>query len=80
VYRFLVALVLLVRMAVAEAPSFRQEILPILTKAGCNAGGCHGKLSGQNGFRLSLRGYAAEWDHDWVTNEVNGRRVNYAFP
>ncbi len=63
-----------------EVPSFRQDILPLLTKAGCNAGGCHGKLSGQNGFKLSLRGFAAEWDHDWITKEINGRRVNYAFP
>ncbi len=63
-----------------EVPSFRQDVLPLLTKAGCNSGGCHGKLSGQNGFKLSLRGFAAEWDYDWVTKEVNGRRVNYAFP
>ncbi len=64
----------------AEVPSFRQDVLPLLTKAGCNSGGCHGKLSGQNGFRLSLRGFAAEWDYDWITKDVNGRRVNYAFP
>ena len=63
-----------------EAPSFRQDVLPLLTKAGCNAGGCHGKLAGQNGFKLSLRGFAAEWDYDWITKDVNGRRVNYAFP
>ncbi|MHA3771763.1 DUF1549 domain-containing protein [Verrucomicrobiota bacterium sgz303538] len=63
-----------------SVPSFKQEILPILTKTGCNAGGCHGKLSGQNGFRLSLRGYAPEWDHDWLTKEVNARRINFAFP
>ncbi len=62
------------------APSFRQDILPILTKTGCNAGGCHGKLAGQNGFRLSLRAYAPEWDHDWITTEVNARRINVAFP
>ncbi len=52
----------------------------MLTKAGCNLGGCHGKLAGQNGFRLSLRGYAPEWDYDWITKEVNGRRIDYAFP
>jgi hypothetical protein len=61
-------------------PSFRQDVLPILTRSGCNAGGCHGKLVGQNGFRLSLRGFAPDWDHDWITKEVNGRRVDYAFP
>ncbi len=78
--RLLIAVLACCRALAAEVPSFRQEILPILTKAGCNAGGCHGKLSGQNGFRLSLRGFAPEWDHAWLTSEVNGRRVNYAFP
>ena len=52
------------------APSFKHDVLPILTRSGCNMGGCHGKLAGQNGFRLSLRGYAPEWDHDWITQEV----------
>jgi hypothetical protein len=67
-------------LAASVAPSFRQDILPLLTRTGCNMGGCHGKLAGQNGFRLSLRGYAPEWDHDWLTREVNGRRVDFAFP
>jgi hypothetical protein len=61
-------------------PSFRQDIIPLLTRYGCNSGGCHGKLSGQNGFRLSLRGYAPEWDYDWLVKEVNGRRVDFARP
>jgi hypothetical protein len=63
-----------------ESPSFRQDVLPVLTKVGCNAGACHGKLAGQNGFKLSLRGYAPEWDIDWLTKELWGRRVNVAFP
>lgn len=67
-------------MAKKVEPSFRDDVLPILTKSGCNAGGCHGKLAGQNGFRLSLRGFAPEWDFDWITQEVNGRRVDFAFP
>ncbi len=62
------------------APSFRQDVLPVLTKAGCNTGGCHGKLAGQNGFKLSLRGYAPEWDHDWLTSDARGRRLDLAFP
>jgi len=61
-------------------PSFQREVLPVLTKFGCNQGGCHGKESGQNGFRLSLRGFAPEWDHKSITREVNGRRVDFAFP
>jgi hypothetical protein len=62
------------------APSYRQDILPILTRTGCNSGGCHGKMAGQNGFRLSLRGFAPEWDYDWLTSEVHSRRIDYAFP
>jgi hypothetical protein len=63
-----------------DVPSFQREVLPVLTKFGCNQGGCHGKLAGQNGFRLSLRGFAPEWDHEWITQEVNGRRIDFAFP
>ena len=66
--------------ALVRAPSFRQDIQPILTKTGCNSGGCHGKLAGQNGFRLSLRAFAPEWDYDWLTKEINARRINLAFP
>lgn len=63
-----------------RVPSFRQDVLPILTRSGCNTGSCHGKQAGQNGFRLSLRGYAPEWDHDWITQEVGGRRIDLGFP
>jgi len=63
-----------------SAPSFRQEIEPLLTRAGCNMGACHGKLAGQNGFKLSLRGYAPELDYGWLTDDVGGRRINPAFP
>ncbi len=66
--------------AKAGVPSFRQDIEPILTKSGCNQGGCHGKLAGQNGFKLSLRAFAPDWDHDWLTKEISARRINLAFP
>jgi len=61
-------------------PSFRRDVLPVLTKSGCNAGGCHGKLAGQNGFKLSLRAFAPDWDYGWLTTEVQSRRIDYAFP
>jgi hypothetical protein len=64
----------------AEPPSFHNDVVPVLTRFGCNAGGCHGKLSGQNGFRLSLRGYAPELDHTTITREALGRRMNAASP
>ena len=42
--------------SVSEAPvSFRNDIVPILSKANCNSGGCHGAMAGKGGFRLSLR-------------------------
>jgi hypothetical protein len=64
----------------AEAPSFTNDIVPIFTRFGCNQGACHGKGAGQNGFRLSLRGYAPELDHAWITREVMGRRISLADP
>lgn len=63
-----------------SSPSFRYDIIPLLTKAGCNQGTCHGKGAGQNGFRLSLRGYAPDWDHKWITREFDGRRLSPADP
>lgn len=66
--------------AVQTPPSFRHDVLPVLTRFGCNQGACHGKLAGQNGFKLSLRGYAPEWDHGWLTREFFGRRVSTASP
>ena len=62
------------------APSFLHEIMPLLTRHGCNQGACHGKGNGQNGFRLSLRGYAPELDHAWLTREFLARRIDTADP
>ena len=64
----------------APPPSFVNDIEPILTRYGCNQGACHGKGAGQNGFRLSLRGYAPELDHGWIVKEQAGRRVSLVVP
>ncbi len=64
----------------AAAPSFVNDIVPLLTRFGCNSGACHGKLAGQNGFRLSLRGFAPEQDYDSITREFMGRRINLTNP
>ena len=64
----------------APPPSFVNDIEPILTRYGCNQGACHGKGAGQNGFRLSLRGYAPEFDHDWIVKDQQSRRVNLNRP
>jgi Protein of unknown function (DUF1549)/Protein of unknown function (DUF1553) len=61
-------------------PSFLNDVEPILTRLGCNQGSCHGKNAGQNGFRLSLRGYAPEFDIHWLTRENAGRRIDSAVP
>jgi hypothetical protein len=60
--------------------SFRYEIMPILTKAGCNASGCHGKAEGQNGFKLSIFGFDPRADHQALAMEGRGRRVSLAIP
>ena len=56
-------------------PSFLNDVQPVLTKAGCNSGACHGSEAGKNGFKLSLRGYDSEFDHAVLTREAGGRRV-----
>ncbi|HEY1065642.1 MAG TPA: DUF1549 domain-containing protein, partial [Pirellulales bacterium] len=59
---------------------FGREVLPLLTRFGCNAGGCHGKASGQNGFKLSLFGFDAPYDYRAIVQEARGRRVFPAAP
>src|SRR5262249_17160106 len=58
-----------------RAIDFRTEIVPLLSRLGCNAGGCHGKASGQNGFKLSLFGSDPAFDHEAIARETRGRRI-----
>ena len=60
--------------------NFANQIVPIFTKFGCNAGGCHGKASGQNGFKLSLLGFEPEEDYEYIVKENRGRRLLLAAP
>src|SRR4051812_47332456 len=60
--------------------NFPTQILPILTKAGCNAGACHGAATGQGGFKLSLLGYDPQWDFETITRQFNARRLDFASP
>jgi len=60
--------------------NFENEIVPIFTKLGCNAGGCHGKADGQNGFKLSLLGFYPNEDYEYLVHEDRGRRVFPADP
>ena len=68
------------QLAAAEPVSFAREVVPILTKAGCNAGACHGNPTGKNGFRLSLRGYDPAIDIQSLTKELGGRRIDRIAP
>jgi Protein of unknown function (DUF1553)/Protein of unknown function (DUF1549) len=56
--------------------SFRHEVMPVLSRGGCNAGACHGYSLGKNGFKLSLRGSDPELDHPAITKQTFGRRIN----
>lgn len=63
-----------------RAISFEQQIIPILTKASCNSGGCHGKAEGQNGFKLSVFGHSPETDFAALVKESRGRRLFHEAP
>ncbi len=54
-----------------RAVDFRTEVVPLLSKLGCNAGGCHGKASGQNGFKLSLFGFDVDFDYAAIDERVS---------
>jgi hypothetical protein len=55
--------------------SFRNHVLSVLSKAGCNSGACHGALAGKNGFKLSLHAYDPETDFHTITRQARGRRL-----
>src|SRR5688500_13639173 len=81
-------LVCAVGMAAGAIPSlaadrplnFENDIIPILTRYGCNSSGCHGKAEGQNGFKLSVFGFDPRADYRSLTMEGRGRRVFPAAP
>ncbi|MEY4166809.1 MAG: hypothetical protein RIR52_633 [Acidobacteriota bacterium] len=60
--------------------SFRNHVIPVLTRLGCNSGACHGALAGKGGFKLTLRGYDPEADYNVMTRQTGGRRVNLVEP
>ncbi|QVL32964.1 DUF1549 domain-containing protein [Telmatocola sphagniphila] len=70
-----------VKQAKVDRPiSFKLDVMPIFMRSGCNSGACHGAARGKDGFRLSLFGFDPDGDHYRLTREINGRRVNQAFP
>jgi hypothetical protein len=74
------ALVPLAPAARAEPVSFRNEVMAVLSRAGCNSGPCHGNLNGKGGFKLSLRGQGPDFDLAALTRDALGRRVDRLRP
>jgi hypothetical protein len=64
----------------AEPVSFHNEVMAVLSRAGCNSGACHGNQNGKNGFKLSLRGQDPDFDLDALTRDTLGRRVDLLRP
>ena len=60
--------------------SFRNHVIPVMSKIGCNQGACHGALAGKNGFKLTLRGYDPVTDYYTLTRQSDARRVSLAQP
>ncbi len=60
--------------------SFKLDVMPVFTKAGCNAGSCHGTSRGKDGFHLSLFGFDPDGDYFRLTRQQVGRRINLAIP
>src|SRR2546421_7270585 len=79
-YTLLLSILLAAPAAAQDAPSFRNDVIPVLTKVGCNSGACHGALAGKGGFKLSLRGYDPPTDHFVLTRQALGRRVDRLEP
>jgi hypothetical protein len=76
-----VAIPVKVTNAPADPPmSFRNDVLPVLFRAGCNAGKCHGSSRGKNGFHLTLFGYGPNQDYLYLTRENRSRRLDVANP
>ena len=65
-----------VRTLTSSEVGFVRDVEPILSRAGCNSGPCHGSAKGKNGFKLALRGYDPEYDYQVLVNDLSGRRFN----
>ena len=76
----LVATVRVVDSSVQRPLNFNNDVIPIMSRFGCNSSGCHGKAEGQNGFKLSVFGFDARNDFQALVMEGRGRRVFPASP
>ncbi len=78
--RPLLILASLAVVASAQNVTFLRDVAPILNKAGCTSGPCHGAAKGKNGFKLSLRGYDPQYDYEALLYDLSGRRFNRSEP
>src|SRR5437773_3087024 len=68
--------ILLIAAAASAGVSFRNDVMAVISKAGCNAGTCHGNANGKAGFKLSLRGEDPDFDFQVLTRDLFSRRIN----
>ena len=64
----------------SDTPRFSRHVAGVFSKLGCNSGGCHGAVNGQNGFRLTLFAGDPTLDHQRLLRDVGGRRLNFNDP
>lgn len=63
-----------------ESISYVRDVMPVISRLGCNAGTCHGSKDGKEGFKLSLRGYDPIFDVRAWSDDLKSRRINFASP
>lgn len=78
--RPLLLLASIAALSAQPAVTFLRDVAPVLNKAGCTSGPCHGAAKGKNGFKLSLRGYDPQFDYEALLYDLSGRRFNRAEP
>ena len=66
--------------AAGHPVDFSNDVMAVLSKAGCNQGTCHGNRFGKGGFKLSLRGQDPATDFQTITRGLGGRRVDRVDP
>src|SRR5436190_20396793 len=78
--RIAVLLTLAAQVVCGAEASFRNDVMSVISKAGCNAGTCHGNKNGKGGFKLSLRGQDPDPDYNTLTRDIFSRRVDPITP
>ncbi len=66
--------------ALAQDVSFHRQVLPLLTRTGCNAGACHGAAAGRGALHLSLFGSDPSHDYYSLVHQFEGRRIHRLEP